>query len=456
MTHLALTHPHFDHVFGAAAFTGAEVFGAAGPAGAFTDGREELRRGRGAQRARLRRARAAADRLVRPGHRVSGEVALDLGGGRQVAAGERGPRPHRARPGGPGPGPAGPGGERPGRSSAATWSRSPANPRRAPTRYRPAGPRLWTGCSRWAARTRVYVPGSRSGGGRRVRTGPAGRAGRAFRRVAVSRRRDSPIVMRMRQYSPDLTPPWKKPEPVPGGPGGPGLVVEEPGTGFCGAVIRCEAGTVTLEDRFGKHRVFPMEPRGFLLEGRAVTLVRPAGGRPRGPARTASGSVAVPGARARVARAGRIYVEGRHDAELVERSGATTCASRAWSWSTWRASTTSRRSSPSSPRARTPGSASSSTTWCPARRSPVSPRSVTSEHALVRRPPVHRHLGGREAVLGGHRGLAAGAARRRTGRRACAGRWAGRRTRARPGSTSCPGCAPTRTWSRNCWAGWRN
>lgn len=29
--------------------------------------------------------------------------------------------------------------------------------------------------------------------------------------------------------------------------------------------------------------------------------------------------MAVPGARARVARAGRIYVEGRHDAELVER-----------------------------------------------------------------------------------------------------------------------------------------
>jgi len=123
----------------------------------------------------------------------------------------------------------------------------------------------------------------------------------------------------MRQYSPDLTPPWKKPKPVPEVPADPGLVVEEPGTGFCGAVIRCEAGTVTLEDRFGKHRVFPLEPRGFLLEGKVVTLVRPAAGAPVRPSRTASGSVAVPGARARVARAGRIYVEGRHDAELVER-----------------------------------------------------------------------------------------------------------------------------------------
>jgi Protein of unknown function (DUF3097) len=127
----------------------------------------------------------------------------------------------------------------------------------------------------------------------------------------------------VRSYSPDLTPPWKKSAPVPEVAAEPDLVVEEVSTGFCGAVIRSEktaqGPTVTLEDRFGKHRVFPMEPAGFLLEGRPVTLVRPAAARPGAPSRTASGSVAVPGARARVARAGRIYVEGRHDAELVER-----------------------------------------------------------------------------------------------------------------------------------------
>ncbi|NBM14823.1 DUF3097 domain-containing protein [Streptomyces sp. GC420] len=127
----------------------------------------------------------------------------------------------------------------------------------------------------------------------------------------------------MRHYSPDLTPPWKKQAPAPEVVAEPDLVVEEVTTGFCGAVIRTEktaqGPTVTLEDRFGKHRVFPMEPRGFLLEGRPVTLVRPRAAGPLPPARTASGSVAVPGARARVARAGRIYVEGRHDAELVER-----------------------------------------------------------------------------------------------------------------------------------------
>ncbi|MDF3288245.1 DUF3097 domain-containing protein [Streptomyces silvisoli] len=130
--------------------------------------------------------------------------------------------------------------------------------------------------------------------------------------------------MRSRSYGPDLTPPWKRSKPAPEVAAEPDLVVEEAATGFCGAVVRCEktaqGHTVTLEDRFGKRRVFPMEPRGFLLDGKVVTLVRPAGpAAPRGPRLTASGSIAVPGARARVARAGRIYVEGRHDAELVER-----------------------------------------------------------------------------------------------------------------------------------------
>ncbi|MFI9273775.1 DUF3097 domain-containing protein [Kitasatospora sp. NPDC052896] len=131
--------------------------------------------------------------------------------------------------------------------------------------------------------------------------------------------------MRSTQYGPDLTPPWKRQRPAPEVAAERDLVVEEAATGFCGAVVRCEKTaegvTVTLEDRFGKHRVFPLVPRGFLLDGQLVTLVRPgwAAPGPHRPARTASGSLAVPGARARVARESRIYVEGRHDAELVER-----------------------------------------------------------------------------------------------------------------------------------------
>jgi hypothetical protein len=107
------------------------------------------------------------------------------------------------------------------------------------------------------------------------------------------------------------------------------LVVETPDGSFCGAVVELgqavEAGerrdVVTLEDRHGRRRVFPMLPAAFLLDGTVVTLVRPAAGAPakRAAARTASGSVAVPNAPARVARASRIWVEGVHDAALVER-----------------------------------------------------------------------------------------------------------------------------------------
>ncbi|MCW2615732.1 MAG: hypothetical protein JWN08_2726 [Frankiales bacterium] len=98
-----------------------------------------------------------------------------------------------------------------------------------------------------------------------------------------------------------------------------GLVVEEAGTGFCGAVVECDKERVSLEDRHGKVRVFPLDPGGFLLDGAAVTLTRPLVAAPRAPTRTASGSVAVAGLTAQVAKASRIWVEGTHDAELVER-----------------------------------------------------------------------------------------------------------------------------------------
>ncbi len=95
------------------------------------------------------------------------------------------------------------------------------------------------------------------------------------------------------------------------------LVVEETATGFCGAVLRVNGRLVELEDYAGAVRVFPLG-LGFLLEGEPVQLVAPVRA-PAGAARSASGSVAVPDVRARVARASRIFVEGRHDAELVEK-----------------------------------------------------------------------------------------------------------------------------------------
>jgi len=96
------------------------------------------------------------------------------------------------------------------------------------------------------------------------------------------------------------------------------LVVEEAATGFCGAVIRVEKKVVTLEDRHGKLRLFPLGG-GFLLDGEPVVLVPPRAAAPATRGRTASGSLAVADAPARVARASRIFVEGRHDAELVEK-----------------------------------------------------------------------------------------------------------------------------------------
>ena len=98
----------------------------------------------------------------------------------------------------------------------------------------------------------------------------------------------------------------------------PGEVLELP-DGFVGAVTRVERGTVELEDRHGSRRVFPLGP-GFLVDGRPVVVRAPAAAAPRpGELRTASGSRAPEPQRARVARAHRIFVEGRHDAELVEK-----------------------------------------------------------------------------------------------------------------------------------------
>ncbi|CAJ1583443.1 DUF3097 domain-containing protein [[Mycobacterium] wendilense] len=96
-----------------------------------------------------------------------------------------------------------------------------------------------------------------------------------------------------------------------------GLVVEDAATGYVGAVVRVEYGRMDLEDRHGKVRGFPVGP-GYLIDGAPVILTPPRRATPAAPTRTASGSVAVPGARARVALHSRIYVEGRHDAELVE------------------------------------------------------------------------------------------------------------------------------------------
>jgi hypothetical protein len=113
---------------------------------------------------------------------------------------------------------------------------------------------------------------------------------------------------------------WRRRQRVPVLDAESELVVEDVESGFCGAVVGFDGDAVVLEDRFGRRRLFPMLPAAFRFEGRLATLRRPGGvARPRRPRRTASGSTAVEDATPRVARASRIWVEGIHDAALLER-----------------------------------------------------------------------------------------------------------------------------------------
>ena len=133
----------------------------------------------------------------------------------------------------------------------------------------------------------------------------------------------------MPDYTDVLAQPHRPRRAVPEVPAELDLVVETPDGRFCGAVVAVgkavdggeKRDVVTLEDRRGKQRVFPMLPAAFLLDGAVVTLVCPAVSAPSKPdvRRTASGSIAVDNVRAQVAKASRIWVEGVHDAALVER-----------------------------------------------------------------------------------------------------------------------------------------
>ncbi|MGZ4770256.1 MAG: DUF3097 family protein [Ilumatobacteraceae bacterium] len=96
-----------------------------------------------------------------------------------------------------------------------------------------------------------------------------------------------------------------------------GELVEDRASGFCGDIVAITAEAVTLRDRRGRERQFRYKPGGFLIDGRPVTIARE---QIRMPERrvTNSGALAGPAQRAHIAKASRIWVEGRHDAELVQ------------------------------------------------------------------------------------------------------------------------------------------
>jgi hypothetical protein len=110
------------------------------------------------------------------------------------------------------------------------------------------------------------------------------------------------------------------------------MVLEDPASGWAGAVVALEAGNVSLEDWKGRTRAFPFTQAPVGRSADAAPPARTSGpaGRPDaapavrrapegGRLRTASGSFAVEQQRARVALPSRIMVEGKHDAELVEK-----------------------------------------------------------------------------------------------------------------------------------------
>src|SRR6201992_3334521 len=89
-----------------------------------------------------------------------------------------------------------------------------------------------------------------------------------------------------------------------------GMVVEDAQTGYVGAVVRVEYGRMELEDRHGRTKPFPIGP-GYLVDGKPVILTAPRRPSPDAVARTASGSVAVAGHRARGAPGGAVFAGGR-------------------------------------------------------------------------------------------------------------------------------------------------
>ena len=98
-----------------------------------------------------------------------------------------------------------------------------------------------------------------------------------------------------------------------------GLPVAHRASDFAGRIVAADAGGVTIRDAFGRSRVFRYGLGAFEVGGEVVTLVRPAAVEPVRPARTASGSRPSDRSGARVARPSRVYVEGVHDAELLEK-----------------------------------------------------------------------------------------------------------------------------------------
>lgn len=112
----------------------------------------------------------------------------------------------------------------------------------------------------------------------------------------------------------------KQPE-YPDVPAKPGLVVEVRGDGFVGAVTGFErtydGDFVRLEDRRGRDALYKLRKGAFMIDGQIVNLTRFV--EKQAPRKSNSGSRRVENVQAKVAAPSRIWVEGIHDAAIVEK-----------------------------------------------------------------------------------------------------------------------------------------
>lgn len=99
-----------------------------------------------------------------------------------------------------------------------------------------------------------------------------------------------------------------------------GVVVEHRASGTVGAILSFKPQQVVLRDRHGRDHTLIPRPGAFMIDGKPVTLRQPTVNETEPEVSfTASGSVDVGATPARMARASRIWVEGIHDAELIEK-----------------------------------------------------------------------------------------------------------------------------------------
>lgn len=101
----------------------------------------------------------------------------------------------------------------------------------------------------------------------------------------------------------------------------PGMRLEHTPSQTRGTVVAFLEGVeIVLKDQLGAEKAFDPIPGLFRHEGDLVALRSPLVPKaPPPPSITASGSIAAEDTSARVARPSRIWVEGIHDAELIER-----------------------------------------------------------------------------------------------------------------------------------------